>query len=426
VYFGARWPYSLQYSWCGDWKANTPFSPNVIQPNLMRVSGGLIRLTMENIVNKILMTLLASVVVFAANVTARVADTVTEASPEAVQMIAQLGLREAPVASRDLPGWHVPNKVVVRYLTPAQLSQLQAAFPDINIVGVQTPKQALAEVADADVLLGFCNQALMANAKQLHWLQVYSAGVEHCVNLPRLQGGKVLVSNGQRIGSPALAEHATALMLTLMRGLDLHFAEQAKGKWKYNVGNPSTTFLELQGRTVLVVGLGGIGTQVAQRAHALGMRVIATRGSRREGPDYVDYVGLADETITLAEQADVVINTVPLTQKTTAIFNREFFKSMKPEAYFISVGRGGSTVTDDLLAALTAGEIAGAGLDVTDPEPLPAGHPLWTTPRVIITPHTAARSDRSLQRLWLLVQENLRRYVAGDPLLSVVDVDRGY
>lgn len=397
-----------------------------MQRSLVRPSGELNPLTMENNVKRILITLLASVAVVIANVTAQAANVVAEASPEAVEMIAQLGLREASIASRDTPGWQVPKKVVVRYLTPAQLSQLRAAFPTINIVGVQTPKQALAEVADADVLLGFCNEALMADAKQLHWLQVYSAGVETCVNLPRLKAGKVLVSNGQRIGSPALAEHATALMLTLMRGLDLHFTEQAKGTWKYNVGDPSTTFFELQGRTVLVVGLGGIGTQVAQRAHALGMRVIATRGSRREGPDYVDYVGLANETIKLAEQADVVINTVPLTPKTTAIFNREFFQSMKPEAYFISVGRGGSTVTDDLVAALAAGELAGAGLDVTDPEPLPAGHPLWTTPRVIITPHTAGRSDRGLQRLWLLVQENLRRYVAGEPLLSVVDVQRGY
>jgi phosphoglycerate dehydrogenase-like enzyme len=383
-------------------------------------------LTLEKKVKKIVISLLASVVFSTVNVAVQAADTVTDSSPEAVAMIAQLGLREASIASRDIPGWQVPQKVVVRYLIPAQLSQLQAAFPDINIVGVQTPKQALAEVADADVLLGFCSEVLMAQAKQLQWLQVYSAGVENCISLPQLSAGKVLITNGQRIGSPALAEHATALMLTLMRGLDLHFAEQSKGNWKYNVGNPSNTFLELQGRTVLVVGLGGIGTQVAQRAHALGMRVITTRGSRREGPDYVDYVGLADETITLAEQADVVINTVPLTPKTTAIFNREFFKSMKPQAYFISVGRGGSTVTDDLLAALTAGELAGAGLDVTDPEPLPADHPLWTTPRVIITPHTAARSDRSLQRLWLLVEENLRRYVTGEPLLSVVDVERGY
>jgi phosphoglycerate dehydrogenase-like enzyme len=156
------------------------------------------------------------------------------------------------------------------------------------------------------------------------------------------------------------------------------------------------------------------------------MRVIATRGSRREGPDYVDYVGLADETLELARQADVVINTTPLTDDTRGLFDAAFFKAMKPTAYFISVGRGASTVTDDLVAALRAGELAGAGLDVTDPEPLPDGHPLWTTPRVLISPHTASRSDRTRERLLLLVRENLRRYVAGEPLLSVVDIERGY
>jgi len=128
----------------------------------------------------------------------------------------------------------------------------------------------------------------------------------------------------------------------------------------------------------------------------------------------------------LARQADVVINTTPLTDETRGMFNAAFFKAMKPSAYFVSVGRGGSTVTDDLIAALNNGDIAGAGLDVTDPEPLPDGHPLWATPRVLISPHTAGRSDKGRERLFLLVAENLRRYVAGEPMLSVVDIERGY
>jgi phosphoglycerate dehydrogenase-like enzyme len=156
------------------------------------------------------------------------------------------------------------------------------------------------------------------------------------------------------------------------------------------------------------------------------MRVLATRGSRREGPGYVEYVGLSDETVALATQADVVVNTVPLTDRTRGMFDAAFFEAMKPTAYYISVGRGATTVTDDLLAALDAGQLAGAGLDVTDPEPLPEGHPLWKTPRVIITPHVGGRSDRGRERLYLLVRENLRRYVAGEPMLSVVDIERGY
>ena len=223
-----------------------------------------------------------------------------------------------------------------------------------------------------------------------------------------------------------LAEHAIAMMMVLARGLDLYHANQIKGQWKREAGLDRAGHMELEGRTLLVVGLGGIGTQVAKRGHGLGMRVIATRNSRREGPDYVDYVGLSFELNELAAQADVVINTAPLTDQTRGIFNSAFFDAMKPEAFFISVGRGGSTVTDDLVAALTSGSIAGAGLDVTDPEPLPKGHPLWTTPRVIISPHTAGRSDKGRDRLYLMVKENLRRYVNGEPMLSVVDIERGY
>jgi phosphoglycerate dehydrogenase-like enzyme len=274
--------------------------------------------------------------------------------------------------------------------------------------------------------MGFCEEEVLAQGPELHWIQVYSAGVENCVASPGIRQGHKLLTNGQRIGSPALAEHAIALMMALVRGLDVYHANQLKGSWRRDTGMERGEFMELEGRTMLVVGLGGIGTQTAKRGHGLGMRVIATRGSRREGPDYVDYVGLADETLELARQADVVINTTPLTDETRGMFNAAFFKAMKPSAYFVSVGRGGSTVTDDLIAALNNGDIAGAGLDVTDPEPLPDGHPLWATPRVLISPHTAGRSDKGRERLFLLVAENLRRYVAGEPMLSVVDIERGY
>jgi len=215
-------------------------------------------------------------------------------------------------------------------------------------------------------------------------------------------------------------------MMALVRGLDVYHANQMQGAWRRDTGMDRSAFMELAGRTVLVVGLGGIGTQTAKRAHGLGMRVIATRGSRREGPAYVDYVGLADEVNELATQADVVINTAPLTDRTRGMFDTAFFAAMKSTAYFISIGRGASTVTADLVTALETGAIAGAGLDVTDPEPLPEGHVLWTMPRVIISPHTGGRSDKGRDRLFLLVQENLRRYVAGEPMLSVVDIKRGY
>jgi phosphoglycerate dehydrogenase-like enzyme len=341
-------------------------------------------------------------------------------------LIGELGLRESDTAVSELPGWSTPKKVLVRLDRPERMAGLQAVAPGVEIIPVSSVDEAASEAADAQVLIGYCDQEILSAAPGLHWVQVYSSGVDRCVVNPGMHSGNKLLTNGQRIGSPALAEHAIALMMALVRGLDVFHSNQLNGAWQRNIALGSGVFMELEGRTVLIVGLGGIGTQAAKRAHGLGMRVIATRGSRREGPDYVEYVGLADELNKLAVQADVVINTAPLTDRTRGMFNAEFFAAMKPTAYFVSVGRGASTVTADLLAALENGELAGAGLDVTDPEPLPEDHPLWATPRVIITPHTAGRSDKSRDRLFLLVQENLRRYVAGEPMLSAVDIGRGY
>lgn len=367
----------------------------------------------------LLSVLLSSTVLAAAPAEADVAAATRE-------MIEYLGLRESAVPSRELTGWSPPSKVVVWLQDDERLPLLRSAAPGVAIVRVQSEEEAVREVADAQVMIGRCDEAILSQGPGLRWVQVYSAGVDRCVDNPTLAGGGILLTNGQRIASPALAEHGIALMMALVRGLDRYHANQLGGAWERDVGMEGADFMELEGRTALIVGLGGIGTQTALRAHGLGMRVIATRGSRREGPEYVEYVGLADETLELARQADVVINTAPLTDATRGLFDARFFAAMKTSAYFVSVGRGASTVTDDLIAALESGQIAGAGLDVTDPEPLPEGHPLWTTPRVLITPHTAGRSDKGRERLFLLIRENLRRYVAGEPLLSVVDISRGY
>ena len=348
------------------------------------------------------------------------------ADPAVNDLIIDLGLRESAIASRDLPGWSPPSKIVVGWTRPGSLAEYQAVAPGVEFVMVESVAQARKEAIDAQAVLGFCDEEMLARSPGLFWVQVYSSGVERCVANPTMKSGNKLLTNGQRIGSPALAEHAIAMMLMLARGMDIYYANQLSGEWKREAQLDRADHLELAGRTLLVVGLGGIGTQAAKRGHGLGMTVIATRNSRREGPEYVEYVGLSHELNELAARADVVINTVPLTDQTRGIFNAAFFDAMKPKAFFISVGRGGSTVTDDLVVALKTGSIGGAGLDVTDPEPLPKGHPLWTTPRVIITPHTAGRSDKGRDRLYLMVKENVRRYVNGEPLLSVVDIEKGY
>lgn len=235
----------------------------------------------------------------------------------------------------------------------------------------------------------------------------------------------VLLTNMQRVAGPVMAEHVIAMMLAYARGLHFYIPERMAGRWTRELPPPGQ-MLTLEGKTVLVVGLGGIGVEVARRAHALGMRVVAIRASGREGPSYVSYVGLPDELHGLAGTADFVVNTTPLTPATTGMFDAKFFEATKPGAFFVNVGRGQSVVQADLIEALHSGRIAGAGLDVTDPEPLPADSPLWRMPNVILTPHVSAASDLGNAARFAIAAENLRRYAAGERMLSVVDVNRGY
>ena len=214
------------------------------------------------------------------------------------------------------------------------------------------------------------------------------------------------------------------MMLALARQLPTFAKRMGEGEW--NRGSTVVSAMTpIAGKTLLVVGLGGIGTAAALRGAALGMRVIATRNSSREGPDYVDYVGLSSELLQLAGEADVIINALPLTATTRGLLDEEFFAATRKGAFFINVGRGGTVDTQALTDALTSGYLGGAGLDVTDPEPLPADHPLWQLENVIITPHVASRGEED-DRYLALVKENLRRYAAGERLLNVVDPERGY
>src|SRR6185503_2114323 len=175
------------------------------------------------------------------------------------------------------------------------------------------------------------------------------------------------VTNLQRIQGPHMAEHAIALLLSLARALPVYAVEQNAGAFTRGFRETrGERPIEVEGKTLLVVGLGGIGTEVAKRANGLGMHVIATRNSRREGPDYVEYVGLADEYVELAKRADVVVNATPLTPATRGMFDERFFGAAKEGAFFLNIGRGESVITDALVAALSSGRLGGAGLDVTD------------------------------------------------------------
>jgi len=343
--------------------------------------------------------------------------------------IAEMALEEHEPAVRDVPGWRKPDKVYINFSAygpkdelPMMLESAQKAVGDVEIVQIDgKPGEDI--INNAEAMVGRCNPDILATAPRLRWFQHSSHGIEDCLN-PAVAAREFIMTNAQHTSGPPIAEHVIAMMMMLGRGLHVFHSAQAQGEWiDRNIPYP---VIEIGGKTMLIAGLGGIGTEVARRAHALGMTVLATRNSSREGPDFVEYVGLSDELLELAKRADVVVNALPLTEETRGLFNKQFFDTVKKGAIFISFGRGESTVTADLIAALKDGRISGAGLDVTDPEPLPQGHELWKQPNVIITPHMASTTDQGRWRRWVVVLENLRRYVNGDKLLSVVDKKRGY
>lgn len=336
------------------------------------------------------------------------------------QLVEQTGIKAGAVAVRDVPGWRVPRKIIVRDYA-GLYADLAGTAPGIKLVSVRTEAEAVRHAENTDAIIGFCSDRIVAAAPDVLWIQIFSAGAERCLAVERIGNAEIMLTNMQKMSSPVIAEHVVAMTLSLARGLVLF----AKGMPDGDGAGIADTMQSVSGKTMLVVGLGGIGTEVARRAAALGMRVIGIRRSSRKGPDFVQYVGLSDELYKLAAEADFIVNALPLTNETTGIFDNDFFAASKRGAHFINVGRGKSVVTADLVAALESGQIAGAGLDVSDPEPLPADHPLWHMNNVIITPHVASRGSNRIRHN-ILVKENLRRFAAGDALLNVVDPELGY
>jgi phosphoglycerate dehydrogenase-like enzyme len=354
-------------------------------------------------------------------------------SASVATMIRKFNVQEDSTPVRERKDWRVPKKMVVvgGVIRGAERAKVASLLPGTAIVYVPDTATAVKEAKDADIVVGqsahpgACEPEILNAGKQLRWIMAYAAGVERCVSVPSVRERKLLITNLRGLGSAAIGEHAIALALAMARGLDTFVSNQAKGRWSRE--DAAARHLQtLTGKTMLVVGLGGIGTEVASRAHGLGMNVIATRARGHEGPEYVSHVGSPDELLKLAATADVIVSCVPLTAETKNIYDRKFFAALKPTAYFVNVARAGSVVQAEMSAALKEGRLAGAGLDVVDPEPLPPDNPLWKTPNVIITPHISSSSDIPNEAIGVLINENLRRYAAGDKMLSVVDLDREY
>ena len=359
----------------------------------------------------------------------------TDDSGESLSSImTRLRVQEAPQPIRENPQWRAPRKVVLLAFGndrgwEGREAAFAAAAPKAKVIVAKDMAAAVAATADADVLVGFnpeiCAARLVDNDKPLRWLASLAAGVENCMAVPGVRSRNLLLTNMRGVDSAVIAEHAVALAMALAHSLDTFAVDTSKGQWSNQHGN-SAPIETLAGKTMLVVGLGGIGTEVALRAHGLGMQVVATRDNASNKPDFVSYVGTPGELLTLAKSADVIVNAVPLTPQTKGMYDAKFFAVLKPSAYFVNVARGASVVTADLVSALEEHRLAGAGLDVVDPEPLPADSPLWHAPRVIITPHISSRSDFPSEARWTLAVENLRRYANGEKMLSVVDLTKGY
>ena len=359
----------------------------------------------------------------------------------------RLGLRESASPARELiKGWQKPRKILVAVDNNTnRLAWLQAVAPGVQLVAVRTPEEKKREIAGADALLRMpCNREDIAAGTKLHWIQQGSVTFAGCSEVAehtsarravpqKLLDGTVIVTNLQGVLTRPLAEHAIAMMMTLGRALDINVMQQAKGHFDRTAIPPGRLWV-FEGRTLLVVGLGGIGTQVAEIAHGLGMTVLATNPSDRQLPGIVGYVGRPAELPNLVAKADVVVLAAPLTPDTQHLFNTAMFARMKKGSLLINVASGGEVVSEDLVAALKSGQLGGAGLDLADPENpsrLTPTDPLFSAPNLIMSPETASHAVDTTaasggEDMWIIVRENLKRYVAGDKLYSLVDAKRGY
>lgn len=309
-------------------------------------------------------------------------------------------------------------------LSDADIAALSTSAPNVTILNVRSAREALRHAPNAHGIdARFATNAVLRAAPNLVWVQSPSAGVERYLKVDALRENDAIVfTNMQGVHGPTIAEHSFAMLLTLTRNLQEYTNPETKGSWQRS-RRASTA---LNGKTIFVVGLGGIGNEVAKIGNGFGMRVLATRRSDTPKPRYVDEQGLPGDLDRFLKEADVVVLCVPLTDETRGMIGEDQLATMKDGAYLINVARGPVVDHDALVASLESEHLAGACLDVTDPEPLPKNHPLWSFENVIITPHVSGRSELT-RKVWKATYlENIRRFAAGDPLLNVVDKAAGY
>jgi D-3-phosphoglycerate dehydrogenase len=300
--------------------------------------------------------------------------------------------------------------------------QICAAAPGHEVVGAGQERIAT-ELLAADIFCGHAKVPVpwgeVVSKGRLKWIQSSAAGLDHCLT-PETIAADILVTSASGLFADQVAEQALALLLGLLRGLPTFFRAQENREF---IRRPT---LDLHRTTVGIVGLGGNGTRLAEVLRPFKTRIVATDMFTDEQPKCVDALWPAHQLDRLLAESDIVVLCVPLNDQTQGMIAASQFSRMKCGAILINVARGPVVVEKDLVAALHSGRLGGAGLDVTEIEPLPADSPLWEMPNVIITPHVGAQSLRRADDTTNLVCENLRRYFAGRPLLNLVDKRLGY
>ncbi len=319
-----------------------------------------------------------------------------------------------------------PNTERVKVVTQDRIEEpyqktLHGYAPTLDLKICPAKDDFRKEVEDAQVIYGGFTQEDFKAAKELRWIQYTAAGVEGIL-WPELVESPVVLTNMQRVYAPAISETAIGLLLALAHGINRYSLQTRERTWK-----PLDGLFDISGMTAGIVGLGGIGTEIARRAHfGFGMKILAVDPKPIPKPDFVAELHSVDWLSQMAPQVDVLFCSAPHTPVSEKMFNESVFRAMKPTAFFINMSRGKLVDTPALVRALKEGWIAGAGLDVAYKEPLPGDEPLWTAGNVIITCHTSGWTPRTEARRMAVFTENMRRYVNGLPLLNVVDKKRGY
>lgn len=314
-------------------------------------------------------------------------------------------------------------RIVLCYpIEPRHFEQIRAAAPGHEIIDAGQERIA-AELVAADIFCGHAKVPVpwpeVVRGGRLKWIQSSAAGLDHCLT-PEVIASEIIVTSASGLFANQVAEQTLALLLGLLRGLPTFFRAQQKREF---IRRPTR---DLHHSTVGIVGLGGNGTRIAETLRAFHTRILATDVFTHQQTACVDELWSADQLDRLLAESDIVILTLPLNEQTQGLIAAPQLARMKCGSILVNVSRGPIVVERDLVAALQSGHLAGAGLDVTEIEPLPVDSPLWDLPNVIITPHVGAQSTRRADDTTNLVCENLRRYFAGKPLINRVDKRLGY